>query len=216
MIKEFSLCMNDYILQHRAKVTSRYYVYVHRRKTDNSVFYVGKGTSSRAWNFQNRNEYWQNTSTKHGVTVEIVYDGLTEKEALDLEIDLIEGFSTFGSKLCNLTSGGESPIFSDDTRKKLSMARKGRRFTPEHRKSLGLSREGKPREDMVGQNNINCDSVVYTFSRLSDGEIFTGTRLELCKTFNLDHYLLRGLFLKQQTRKSNQGWKLLKETNGTN
>jgi hypothetical protein len=184
--------------------------------TSNSVFYVGKGTSSRAWNFKNRSSYWNNITNKHGVVVEIVYDNLSEKEALELEKDLINGFSETGTSLCNLTSGGESPIVSDTTREKLSKSRKGRPLSVEHKNALSLSHQDKTREDMCGKNNIKCDTSIHTFIKVDGTDKFIGTRLDLCEKFKLDHYLLRGLFLKQQARKSSQGWKLLKETHGTN
>ena len=59
----------------------KFYVYLHRRCTDNVVFYVGKGVAGRAWQKSGRNGYWKNVFDKHGANVEIVEDGLNEKDA---------------------------------------------------------------------------------------------------------------------------------------
>lgn len=58
-------------------MNNEYYVYLHRRATDNKVFYVGKGKGKRAFDNSSRNDYWQNTVNKHGLTVEIIYSELS-------------------------------------------------------------------------------------------------------------------------------------------
>lgn len=85
-----------------------FYVYLHRRKTDNKVFYVGKGKGKRAYRPYGRNPRWNNTANKHGFSVEIVFDNLLEQEAFSLEIDTIKEMQyLFPDTLCNLTNGGE-------------------------------------------------------------------------------------------------------------
>lgn len=120
-----------------------FYVYVHKRKTDGRIFYVGKGCKNRAWWFYGRSEYWNRVSNKHGVVVEILKDGLSEPEAHEMEIKLI---SKIGRKmLCNHTNGGEGMSgwkASPETLKKLSAIRKGRKHTPEARKKMSDSRRG--------------------------------------------------------------------------
>jgi len=84
-----------------------YYVYLHRRKTDNKVFYVGKGKGRRAYSTKGRNNHWVNIEKKHGLIVEIVFDNLTEPEAFQVEKDTILELRYFGHPLCNMTDGGE-------------------------------------------------------------------------------------------------------------
>jgi hypothetical protein len=84
-----------------------FYVYVHRRLSDNKPFYVGKGKSRRAWDCKNRNKHWNNIVDKHGLVVEIVFDSLLETEAFQCEIDTILEFKYFNYELCNYTNGGE-------------------------------------------------------------------------------------------------------------
>lgn len=68
------------------------YVYVHRKITNGEIFYVGKGKGDRGWRHYNRNNMWFGTARKYGVAVEIVYDNLTEEQALSIERDFIEFF----------------------------------------------------------------------------------------------------------------------------
>lgn len=86
---------------------SNFYVYIHRRKTDNKVFYVGKGRGYRAYASDSRNDHWKSTVAKHGYSVEIVYENLTEEESFVLEKDAILEFGYFGHPLTNKTMGGE-------------------------------------------------------------------------------------------------------------
>lgn len=96
-----------------------FYVYLHRRLTDNSVFYVGKGKGKRAWVSKSRNQHWQNVVNKHGgFLVEIIKENLTEQEAFDLEAETVKSIGI--DNLTNQTLGGISTTgltHSDETRK---------------------------------------------------------------------------------------------------
>ena len=91
---------------------SDFYVYIHRKKTNNEIYYVGKGTKRRAWDFHHkqRNNLWNKIHNKHGTIVEIVLDNLTEEQAFSLEEDLIKFYgkrSNNTGSLANMTDGGE-------------------------------------------------------------------------------------------------------------
>ena len=120
-----------------------FYVYLHRRKTDNKVFYVGKGKNGRAWHFYNRNGYWNNVKSKHGITVEIVFDNLSEEESLAAEKDTILELTYFGHPLTNLTSGGESPVFSEESLLKMSISGKGRKRSKESVEKTAAGHKGQ-------------------------------------------------------------------------
>lgn len=124
--------MNNQIMENlkhlRLKLYPDFYVYIHRRKTDNSVFYVGKGTGDRAWQLgSKRNTHWQRIVSKNGLIVELVETGLQDWYAQEREIELI---AFYGRKnLCNQTDGGDGisgRIWSDESRAKLSAAKKGK------------------------------------------------------------------------------------------
>jgi len=111
-----------------------FYVYVHRRATDNKIFYVGKGKGRRAYEINNRNNHWKYTFIKHGLIIELVCNFYDEKDAFTLERELISWYGR--GNLCNYTDGGEglsNP--SDETRRKLSLAHSGR-FLPERVKRI--------------------------------------------------------------------------------
>lgn len=82
-----------------------YYVYMHKRATDGSVFYIGKGKGNRAFQERNRSAYWKNVAEKNGYTVELIESGLSEEEAFDLEIIKIAEIGL--ERLVNMTAGGQ-------------------------------------------------------------------------------------------------------------
>lgn len=111
----------------------KYFVYIHRRATDGRVFYVGKGCRYRHKSTWNRSAHWHNIVNKHGYTIEIVENGMTEKDAFALEIDLIAKYKDHG--LCNRTIGGEGAsgvIVSEETKAK----HRALRWTPEWRNNI--------------------------------------------------------------------------------
>lgn len=83
-----------------------FYVYVHRRTSNGDPFYVGKGQGYRGWRPWNRNKHWERCAKKNGVTVEVVRDGLSEPEAISLEIAMIEKLGI--NNLTNISTGGDS------------------------------------------------------------------------------------------------------------
>lgn len=82
-----------------------YYVYVHRRLSDNKIFYVGKGKNKRAFEKSDRNPKWNNIANVHGFKVEFAVSHMEELDALKLEQDMIAWFGK--ENLANVTDGGE-------------------------------------------------------------------------------------------------------------
>lgn len=54
-----------------------------------------------------------------------------------------------------MSESGKVKIFTEEHRKNMSKAGKGRIFTEEHKRKIGVSRIGKKRLDMIGENNFN-------------------------------------------------------------
>ena len=85
-------------------------VYLHKKETDGTIFYVGMGELKRAFNTSSRNKWWNRTYAKHGRVVDIVAKDLSIEDAYELEVFLI---SEIGRKdkglgsLVNLDDGGE-------------------------------------------------------------------------------------------------------------
>lgn len=142
-----------------------FYVYLHRRASDNKVFYVGKGKDKRAFDKNNRSKYWKAVKNKHGLIVEIVFDSLTEEEAFQCEKDTILEMKYFCYPLVNHTDGGEgtsgmkqSPETvakrvsknlgqkrTEESKKAISDALTGRKFSESHCQSISNCQTGKKR-----------------------------------------------------------------------
>jgi len=128
-----------------------YNAYIHC-KPDGTPFYVGKGKDNR-WDYLSsswRNNYHKNIVNKYGKEniLKGKLDCSTEQIAFDLEKGFIKCLKRQGVKLANLTDGGEgmsglSP--SEETRKKLSLAFKGKPKTFEHNQKVGIANKGKKR-----------------------------------------------------------------------
>ena len=68
-------------------------VYIHKRKKDGQVFYVGMGSIKRSYDMISRSRLWKSYVKKHGKPdVKIVKGYLTKEEALDLERKLIHKY----------------------------------------------------------------------------------------------------------------------------
>lgn len=122
-----------------------FYTYIHRRASDDKVFYVGKGKGDRAESHKNRNNHWLKTVKKHGIRVEIVARWDDEKDAFKHEKELIAQYREFGLKLCNYTDGGDGTSghkHSAETRAKLSSMQIGKVISAETRAKIGAKSLG--------------------------------------------------------------------------
>ena len=98
-----------------------FYTYIHTRKSDGQVFYVGKGVRNRATSSHGRSTYWARVSSKHGFVTNILAHWPTEEEAFLHEKFLIACFNDMHAPLVNMTLGGEGASgkqCSPETRKK--------------------------------------------------------------------------------------------------
>ena len=72
---------------------NRYCVYLHRRKDNNEIFYVGQGTTTRPYCATRKLKAWNAVVKQtNGFIVEIVQDCLSKSEALKLESDKIKEY----------------------------------------------------------------------------------------------------------------------------
>lgn len=102
-----------------------FYVYVDKRP-NGVVFYVGKGSGSRLYQnkgMRSSNKYWVRVVLKDkSFTREVIKAGLSERQAFDLEKELILKHS---KTIVNATGGGEGNKLSAATRAKISKALMG-------------------------------------------------------------------------------------------
>lgn len=149
----------------------RFYVYVHRRKTDDKIFYVGKGTSCRARSPHGRNIWWIRIKEKHGRKIDYVKKGMYEPCAHTLEKIIIHNIGR--ENLCNLTDGGEG--------------------------NSGITEENRANKSnkFSGKNNISYDGNIYDFYHESFGRVLS-TKVIFRKVFNIESSQLSKLVKLQQ------------------
>ena len=99
-------------LEDMIREVSNKVLYIHRKKTDGTIFYVGIGNPSRPYNFhqETRSAFWQKTAAKHGVIVEVLEKNLTPEKAKEKEIYLIKKIGRRDlneGTLVNHTDGGD-------------------------------------------------------------------------------------------------------------
>ena len=90
----------------------RFYVYLHIRKDNGEIFYVGKGTRGRAYLHSGRNKMWRLIVAKADYEVVFLATGLTHEEANSFEIDTIIHYKAIGQAYVNFTLGGEGSLGS--------------------------------------------------------------------------------------------------------
>lgn len=156
----------------------RHYVYIHKRKSDGVVFYVGKGsmrptdkrqTYKRAKSSSLRSLWWQRVAEKHGFEAEIIADCRTDGAAQNLEKALIKKYGRLQlglGTLVNMTDGGDGHsgvLTSDDLRRKRSEnAKKPRGNYPQNRcDNISIGKKGKPIKCSGNRTNAkHCRRVI--------------------------------------------------------
>lgn len=104
-------------------------VYIHRRKDNNSIFYVGMGTPKRVKSKSHRNNHWKNIVSKHGYYYEVVANELSQEDAYELEMFLIDELGRKDLEkgdLVNMTDGGDGCSVWNEARTK-NMIEKNRK-----------------------------------------------------------------------------------------
>lgn len=107
---------------------NKFYVYVHRRGSCGSIFYVGMGCKGRAWQISGRNKHWVSVYNKHGRDVEVCQEKMSRDDACLLEKWLISKLRHQKEKLTNITDGGDGcsgKVLSRDERIRASRIKGG-------------------------------------------------------------------------------------------
>jgi len=124
-------------------------LYIHTRKSDGIIFYVGIGVPERPYDNNHRNRAWKYCVKKHGHNVHVLCENLSWERACELEVFMIAFYGRKDKKqgrLLNLTDGGEGTkgaIRSEDHKKKISMANTGKIVGEETRKKISKLHKGK-------------------------------------------------------------------------
>ena len=132
----------------------RYVVYMH--VLPNNKRYIGITCRKPEYRWNNGkgyilNKHFYNAILKYGwnnIEHIIIKDNLDKKDACNLEKELINKYKTTDySKGYNHSIGGESGglgvTFSEERRKKIGEARKGKQHTDEAKKKMSIAKKGK-------------------------------------------------------------------------
>jgi hypothetical protein len=198
-------------------VEKKSYVYGHYKADTGELFYIGKGIANRAWEIYGRNPYWKNVVNKHGYTIQILYDNLSEQEAFEKEKELIDEVGL--ENLTNIVSGGKG-MTSDDA-KRLSNDPEWRKKITEHNRRLAkdpiwLEKNKKNRENIYKnpkflKSRIEATNHLRKICTLlaTDGTIHHVCGIsEFCKKHGLDKR--NTLAVIRGDRLSHKGWRLYK------
>ena len=135
--------------------TSDLCVYLHKRKDDGIVFYVGIGKKARPKSLSGRNIHWKNTVTKHGYIIELLHTGLNREEAIKKEIELIAFYrDVCGTILTNQSTGGDGAAgcyISPETRLKMRKSQLGKVQPLQVIEKIKAANTGKKRTEETKQ-----------------------------------------------------------------
>lgn len=202
-----------------------YCVYVHTNKI-NGKKYVGQTINGykpeKRWvngNGYKKCAYFYKAIQKYGwdnFEHEIIASNLTQDEANHFEELLIEKLCTMNSKNgYNLKSGGENNKLSEETKKKIGEANRGRPLSEEHRKKLADVHTGKTitYEIKILLSNINKGKVLSDETKRKIGQAAIGrnigrkhTEEELEKMRNSRKNKNGGRVVGSKTKKENPAY----------
>lgn len=128
-----------------------FYVYEHWRPDNGTCFYVGKGHRDRAYSMKGRNSHHKAIIAKLGrlglsIEVRIHKADLTETDAFALECERIAFWRSIGDNLVNRTNGGDGVrghLISEEQRRKISEANRGKRRSAETRARMSAAFKGR-------------------------------------------------------------------------
>ncbi len=74
----------------KKKELNYFYVYQHKRKDNNQIIYIGKGSHYRGLQTSGRSNIWNDYYLQYGINVDIMQNNLTQENALQLEKETIK------------------------------------------------------------------------------------------------------------------------------
>lgn len=128
----------------------KFYVYAHYRKSDDILFYIGKGSTRRASDKSNRNPHWHNVVNKHGYYYKILELFKDETDSLKKEEELISFYRDAGVRLVNILNGGQGNSGARHTvesKLKLRIAHTGKKHTQERKEKQRAIMTGVPKSE---------------------------------------------------------------------
>lgn len=157
---------------------SEHFTYAHFKKSNDNIFYIGKGTKRRMRSVHSRSNYWKSTVAKHGFIVEPLAKWRTEHEAFEHEKFLIWCFRDMGINLVNITDGGDGVSglrHSLEAKQKMSIARSGDRNhgygKPSPNRGVAMSEEQRQKISKANKGRKHTDEMKAKLSVALKGRV---------------------------------------------
>jgi len=173
-------------------------VYLHRKESDNSIYYVGIGNNTgRSKEIRGRSEYWRRVFNKYGRKIDIIASNIPIEDAKELEMFLIQEIGI--DNLCNHTLGGEGFFggkHTEATKMKIRKANTGRKASKETREKLSAAMMGHPnylksqsKEARIKIGNANRGSLNSNAKKVVNSitSIEYGSLVEACRELQLPY-----------------------------
>ncbi len=162
-------------------------VYFHINPVKNEVFYVGIGINNRAYSKKNRSKIWHNTVKKYNYVVDITETNLTWEQACEREKFYIAKLGRYDlgkGRLVNMTDGGDGIKgykFTEEQIKNLSKSHIGHKVKEETKKKLSIAYKGKSQskeliKSRVESRKINGNYIVSQEQRDKISKTLTGRK----------------------------------------
>lgn len=188
------------------------YVYIHRRLSDGTVFYIGKGRKCRWANAIGRSDHWKHIANKHGVICDVVGNNLTDSEAILLESYLISfhGRITDGGYLVNITSGGEGMAgyrHSTESRLKISRGNLGKRVNLEGRANISRGALNRERTSLELEQLAQARSILSRPVVCIESGVVYSSAKDAARAINGDHSCIIKVCLGKRKSHMRLTWK---------
>jgi len=173
------------------------YLYRHIRLDKNIPFYIGIGKSelnyNRAYEKNQRNQYWNNIVKSIDYKVEIMLDDLSWEEACAKEIEFIKfyGKNTKNGYLCNIADGGNGGFLSEEINLKRKVTLLGHIVTAETKEKIRFKSTGRKASEQTKMKMSEIHKKNKTGSWLNSKGHENG------RAFKVYQYSKEGEFLKE-------------------
>jgi hypothetical protein len=164
-------------------------VYIHKKKDDGLVFYVGQGKGNRYKSKNHRNKIWNQIVSEHGFIYEILNENVTREDALELEKKYISEYGI--ENLCNMTIGGiGGDVISFNIDRK-SLRLKQIQNTPRGKKNCNFGGKLHTEEYLKKQSLSNSKKPLKCLNTIT-GEIITAVNSKaLANILGINHSNVR-------------------------
>lgn len=184
------------VVSEEDKLKPLFMVYLHTRKTDGVIFYVGMCKAVRRLTSKgDRNAAWHTTVETHWFSSLVVAEGLTFSVACEVEKELIAKYRVIsGTMLVNIAGGGVGCLGvprSEATKAKWREKVVGQKRTDEAKSRMSAWQVGKPKSIELRAK--------FSLSALNKPKVTTETKAKLSQAAKLDWAKRKFLKLQEVT-----------------